>query len=258
MAVNELSGFLKYKDENGDTNLLYPITTKDNVDGIDELESDLAETVKFTAQALNDIQKAQARTNISALSEDANVVYCDEEDQETATVPLNADTFGGYTLSAFLDKIYPVGSIYTSTNSTSPASFIGGSWERIKDTFLLSAGDVYSAGSTGGEAKHTLTVNEMPSHSHTRGTMNITGEWTVTGDGANAGIDAPNSGTGAIVAKNGTTTGSNVDGTGWTGTTGFKFDASKSWTGNTSYEGNSQPHNNMPPYTTVYMWKRTA
>lgn len=66
MAVNELSGFLKYKDANGDLNLLYPITTKDNVDGIDDIEAEVAETVKFTAQALDDARKAQARTNIGA------------------------------------------------------------------------------------------------------------------------------------------------------------------------------------------------
>ena len=64
MAVNEKSGFLKYKDEVGNTTLLYPITTKDNIDGMDEIEAELAESVKFTAQALTDDQKAQARANI--------------------------------------------------------------------------------------------------------------------------------------------------------------------------------------------------
>ena len=64
------------------------------------------------------------------------------------------------------NKIYPVGSIYISVNSTSPASLFGGTWEQLKDRFLLSAGNTYTAGSTGGEANHTLTVDEMPSHSH--------------------------------------------------------------------------------------------
>lgn len=66
MAVNELSGFLKYKDAAGNTNLLYPITVKDNVDGIDDIEAEVAESVKFTAQALDNNQKAQARSNIGA------------------------------------------------------------------------------------------------------------------------------------------------------------------------------------------------
>lgn len=65
-----------------------------------------------------------------------------------------------------INIVYPVGSIYMSVNSTSPASLFGGTWERIKDRFLLAAGDTYSAGSTGGEAQHTLTVDEMPSHYH--------------------------------------------------------------------------------------------
>ena len=62
---------------------------------------------------------------------------------------------------------YPVGAIYISTVSTSPASLFGGTWEQLNDRFLLGAGDTYSAGSTGGEAEHTLTKAEMPNHSHT-------------------------------------------------------------------------------------------
>ena len=61
---------------------------------------------------------------------------------------------------------YPVGAIYISTDATSPAGLFGGTWEQIKDTFFLAAGDTYAAGSTGGEATHTLSENEMPSHYH--------------------------------------------------------------------------------------------
>lgn len=57
---------------------------------------------------------------------------------------------------------YPVGAIYISANSVSPASLFGGSWERLKDRFLLAAGDTYSAGGTGGAAKRTLTKNNIP------------------------------------------------------------------------------------------------
>ena len=70
---------------------------------------------------------------------------------------------GGRLLS---DIIYPVGSIYISVNSTNPSVYFGGSWEQIKDRFLLACGDTYNNGIFGGEAKHKLTVNEMPSHSH--------------------------------------------------------------------------------------------
>jgi hypothetical protein len=75
---------------------------------------------------------------------------------------------------AALNIIYPVGSIYMSVNNVSPETFMGGTWEQIKDTFLLSAGDTYTAGATGGEATHTLTVEEIPSHTHTSEFCGIT------------------------------------------------------------------------------------
>ena len=69
-----------------------------------------------------------------------------------------------------ISTIYPVGSIYMSVNNTNPSSlFSGTTWEQLKDRFLLGAGDSYSAGTTGGEATHVLTVDEMPSHSHSVG-----------------------------------------------------------------------------------------
>lgn len=72
------------------------------------------------------------------------------------------------TQAAVVDLIYPVGSIYMSVASTSPATlFDGTTWEQLKDKFLLGAGDTYTAGGTGGNASHTLTIAEMPSHNHT-------------------------------------------------------------------------------------------
>ena len=61
-----------------------------------------------------------------------------------------------------LDIVYPVGSIYQSMSETSPASTIGGVWTQLK-TFLYGS---TTAKQTGGEATHTLTVNEMPNHTH--------------------------------------------------------------------------------------------
>ena len=54
----------------------------------------------------------------------------------------------------FLDAIWPVGSIYMSTQSTDPATFLGGTWSRIQGRFLLGASSTYPAGSTGGAATH--------------------------------------------------------------------------------------------------------
>ena len=115
---------------------------------------------------------------------------------------------------------YPVGSIYMSVNNTSPARLFGGSWEQIKDVFLLAAGDTYSAGSTGGEATHTLTVDEMPSHNH--------GFKTIEKKAA--------SGTNySRFASDGDAVGSVITET-----------------------GGGQPHNNMPPYLAVFMWQRES
>ena len=65
-----------------------------------------------------------------------------------------------------LNLVYPVGSIYWSSNNTNPGTLFGGTWTQIKDRFILAAGDSYSNGATGGAATVTLTVSNMPSHNH--------------------------------------------------------------------------------------------
>lgn len=71
-------------------------------------------------------------------------------------------------LDSLLDKFYPVGSIYINVNEINPAAIFGGTWEKIYGSiFLLSASESYPLGTTGGEANHTLTQYEMPSHTHT-------------------------------------------------------------------------------------------
>lgn len=133
-----------------------------------------------------------------------------------------------------LKKLYAVGSIYMSTNSTSPASLFGGTWVRIKDKFLLGAGDDYSAGATGGEATHTLTVDEMPNHGHGQRSSN----WNYEMDQVYCHL-----------GQEGTLAGiRNTEG--YTEKGQYPI-----WT---TYEGGSNAHNNMPPYEVVYIWKRTA
>ena len=65
-----------------------------------------------------------------------------------------------------LNLVYPVGSIYLSSKNTNPGTLFGGTWTQIKDRFILTAGDYYSNGATGGAATVTLTVSNMPSHKH--------------------------------------------------------------------------------------------
>lgn len=125
------------------------------------------------------------------------------------------------------ELVYPVGSIYMSANETSPATLFGGTWEQLKDRFLLGAGNTYSNGATGGEASHTLTVAELPDY-----TLPVTlyasrdgvGDWTRLQRGWDEGKTTQNV-NGNITVKSG---------------------------------GSGAAHNNMPPYLAVYMWKRTA
>lgn len=99
MAIIEKSGFLKYKDASGNTTLMYPITTKDNVDGMDDIDAHVASqenphnvtadqigAISYSAQSLTDEQKAQAKENIGVTSdierlseEHANFLASDEE-----------------------------------------------------------------------------------------------------------------------------------------------------------------------------------
>lgn len=140
-----------------------------------------------------------------------------------------------------LDMVYPVGSIYMSVNATSPSTLFGGTWERLKDRFLLAAGDTYSAGATGGEATHTLTVKEMPSHEGHMYSNFDDSTWTPRNGDKNSYYLDPNTATGYK-----------------------KFDdrpykiVSNEMIMQGYNRGGSQSHNNMPPYLAVYMWKRTA
>ena len=119
--------------------------------------------------------------------------------------------------------LYPIGSIYISAVNISPASLYGGTWERLEDRFLLGAGINYNAGATGGEATHTLNINEMPSHTHKVGVSGNTYSDGYPLQQAHGNYDKTENGYFLI-----------------------------------NYEGGDQPHNNMPPYLVVYMWKRIA
>lgn len=123
------------------------------------------------------------------------------------------------------DLIYPVGAIYISVNATSPEVLFGGTWEQIKDVFLLGCSLQFNPlGSTGGEASHTLTIEEMPAHGHTL-------FYDYSSGIQSFGYQFSRKGERSDVTE------------------------VSSGIGNT---GGSKPHNNMPPYLAVAMWKRTA
>ena len=131
---------------------------------------------------------------------------------------------GTNTVNQILGLVYPVGSIYMSINNVSPATLFGGKWVQIEGRFLLGASTTYKANTTGGEATHTLTADEIPNHQHVLWYPNEGGEQS-------AAIGYPEAG-----SKN-----------------TWYAEASK-----TGGAGGGAAHNNMPPYLVVYMWRRLS
>lgn len=126
--------------------------------------------------------------------------------------------FIGKVSGAIFDAIYPVGSIYIAYNHTNPGTLFGGTWARLENAFLWGVDPSGAIGQTGGSKTHTLTVNELPAHNH-------------GGTYTNAGTSR----THAWLTSNGSAMGYDTVST-----------------------GAGQPHNNMPPYIQVSIWRRTA
>ena len=174
---------------------------------------------------------------------------------------------------------FPVGSIYMSVTNTNPSTFFGGTWEQIKDKFLLACGSSYSNGSTGGAKSVTsgassgstgapsnntsggpsnntsgstaITVSQMPAHTHTYATQ----PWSYYGRdqaGGDSIRPSENSTCAMEVGVSGSTGGSQ----GHTHTLSSHTHTLSSHT----HSLNSHTHsvNTMPPYLAVYVWKRTA
>lgn len=143
---------------------------------------------------------------------------------------------------------YPIGSVYMTTDAAfNPNSAWGGTWVKIENRFLLGSG-TKAVGAQGGEENVTLNTSQMPYHSHSRGSMDITGNL------ANGEIRIEDV-SGAIYNRGDAWNG---PGGGWMTTAQMGFKASRNWSGYTSSSGGGQSHNNMPPYQVVNIWKRTA
>lgn len=143
----------------------------------------------------------------------------DTSRQEKLVSGTNIKTINGQSVLGSGDiKSYPVGSIYISASSATPGSLFGGTWEQIKDVFLLSAGDTYHAGLTGGSADAVVVE-----HKHTFATLVA----TQLGGAYSSPATANNY---SEIRQSADTNTTGVDGTG----------------------------KNMPPYLVVYAWKRIA
>ena len=139
-------------------------------------------------------------------------------------------------LAAVVERDHPVGSLYISENPTSPAELYGGTWERIEGKFIMGASDTYPAGSTGGSATHTQTVNEIASHYHDK-ILARNNNQTLIGQSSQP---SPQSGFIRALYGTGSLEGGNAEYI------------------STSNKGNSQPMNILNPYYSMYIWRRVA
>lgn len=140
----------------------------------------------------------------------------------------------GSIYSNFLLAAHPVGSIYQTISPENPTvTFGGGTWERIEGRFIMGASDTYPAESTGGEAKHTLTRDDLPRireqltglTAYNANTVGTDGVLSLVEEGTRSNVQPGNSVKYATFIMS---------------------------------LGDSQPHNNMPPYYSVYIWRRVA
>lgn len=201
-----------------------------------EIDIDNLEARMDTAESDVDSLKTRVDTtesDIDDLESRMNTAESGIDDLENRITPISLGGTGATTASnavsnlktALVDLIYPVGSIHLSVNSANPSTYFGGTWVswgagRVPVGVKTSDSSFSTVEKTGGEKTHTLTIDEMPAHAH------YTGTWNDQGSG---GAHFCSSLSNNLFA--------NVD----TGTT-----------------GGSQPHNNLQPYITCYMWKRTA
>lgn len=134
---------------------------------------------------------------------------------------------------AIILAAHPIGSYYWSDNSTNPAELFGGVWQRVKGVFLYAADSDEQAGTTGGEVAHTLTIDEVPRHNHPLGIADTT-------EGGGTGSKFPYQHQPKISHYY------PPDGVSSSGEDMIKS------------VGGGLAHNNMPPYLSVYCWRRTA
>lgn len=181
------------------------------------------------ATAINNAANAQETANTAvtnAATADGKATAANTNIGEMASLQTTAKTDLVSAINEIFNKLQPVGSVYISTDNIDPSIKFGfGTWVQIKERFLLGAGEAFELGSTGGEVNHTLTVNEMPTHSHTLADFRQYGTGSAT-DSEKLGRTQPNADGGGAIA--------------------------------TEVAGGNQPHNNMPPYVAVSIWKRTA
>jgi hypothetical protein len=139
---------------------------------------------------------------------------------------------------------YPVGSIYLSVNNTNPGTIFGGTWEQIKDRFLLACGSTYSNGSTGGSTnhRHDFRVGFEQFYGLFIGdTLENQGAYSYS-QGKYSKSYGRNSGTTGVVANN-----------------NISYTSTKNVSDYIRYsDGDTQTASSLPPYLAIYVWKRVS
>lgn len=158
-----------------------------------------------------------------------------------------------------LDNIYPIGSIYMSTSPTNPQNLFGGKWEAFgQGRTIIGAGtsdQAFTAGTTGGASTHTLTINEMPSHTHIQNShahkfnRGVQHEYSSNVINGYAG-DAPRY-LGFVEQSGG-------GGDSYQYTTGRGQYVASPEVATNQNTGGGEPYNTLPPYIVTYMWTRIA
>ena len=160
-----------------------------------------------------------------------------------STIPITDSVL---TVQALIDLFYPIGSIYMSMSDIPPANRFGGTWEQITDTFLYCAD---SSGETGGSNK--ITVENLPAHSHTFKGNAIQGNF---GFAADTGLGSPWSD--SITNGPFSTAFQTANRVNYSEGEGYSFQFNATPSGTISKTGSGEDY--MPPYLTVYAWKRTG
>ena len=128
-------------------------------------EQDAAATSATNAKASEEASKNWAEEAKKAANTDTTVSIKGAPADAAATRALIEES-----LAAQREEDYARIKFWASNDPTSPASFIGGTWERVEGEFIMGASRAYPVGTTGGSATHTQTTAEMPSHSHSGST----------------------------------------------------------------------------------------
>ena len=217
-------------------NMKFPLGNKDT-----EVEFELSEkiislerTLQYFSSTFKEINKNNIITNTNLkdtkIDLDNTKVDLGNTKVDLGNTKYNLEKVKSDFKRDLLEKVYPIGSYYWSSNNKSPSEIFGGSWTKINGRFLFASDSNHYVGETGGEERVTLKINEIPSHWH-----NYIGFHNA---GTASGYSLPGSGRYYP----------------------YKLNDDDTWTPNysTYNTGGDCSHNNMPPYLTANCWKRTG